>query len=120
MLAQLPYLQEDHAALQCESDFGLKTKRFYKNLLKNTSSYPVDSLQKLELAGRMAAIPSEESAPRRGGFTGWNGGPRGGFRNVRFRGTGFGRGQFYQESGMPIGAFNQRSVLFDRQANQES
>ena len=122
--AMLRYLQEEHATLQCESDFGQKMKRFYQSLLKNTSSYPPGSLEKLELAGRMATLPSEDSvsqALRRGGFTGWNSGPRGRFRNIRFCGRGFGRGSFQSggEFGMPTGSYNPRSVPFDCQANQE-
>ena len=112
MYAQMRYLQEDYSTLMCEADFGAKTKRFYRSLLKNTSSYPVSSLPKLELAGRMAAIPTEE-APRHGGYSGWSGGPRGGFRNVRMRGRGFGRGTCHEQSS----AFAPRSVPFDRQSS---
>ena len=49
--SQMRYLQEDHSALMFQADFGSKTKKFYRSLLKNTSSYSVNALPKLELAG---------------------------------------------------------------------
>ena len=122
--ALLRYLQEDHAALMCEADFGSKTKKFYKSLLSNTSSYPARTLQKLELAGRMAAIPTEEpqQPARRGGYSGWSGGPQGGYRNVRHRGRGFGsfgRG-FQQNQEQSSAPFTPRHVPYDRQSAQDN
>ena len=124
--AQLRYLQEDHAAIMCETDFGPKTKKIFKSLLKNTSSYPVDALPKLELAGRMAAIQGDGpdgAPPRRGGYTGWAGGPRGGFRNNRHRGfgRGFGRGTYqHHDGGHQNAPFTPRALSFERQGNQDS
>ena len=51
LFAILRYLQEDHATLLCESDFGSKTKKFYKSLLSSTSSYPARTLQKTGTGG---------------------------------------------------------------------
>ena len=119
LYAGLRYLQEDHVALRFGSQYGTRTQMIYKDLSKNTSSYPVGSLDRLENAMRFAAIPPEapvQTAPRRGGFSGWNGGPRGGYGNFgnrgRFRGRGF--------NGMNDGqAFAPRSVPFDRQQSQQ-
>ena len=122
--ALLRYLQDEYAGFMCESDFGVKTKKFFKSLMKDSSAYPVASLQKLELAGRLACIPTENEAPsRRGGYTGWSGGPRGGFRNVRMRGRGFGRGSYQQQQYQQSDSappFTPRHVPFDRQSTQEN
>ena len=77
----LCYLQEDHMALRIGSQYGPRTQMIYRDLSKNTSSYPVGALERLEHAVRFAALPTEfNPVQRRGAFSGWSGGPRGGFR----------------------------------------
>ena len=115
--ALLRYLQEEYSTLMSGSDFGPRTKHFYKSFLKDTSAYPASHLNKLELACCCASM-QEERPPRRGGYTGWSGGPRGGFRNARFRGRG--RGQ-YNTGQFPEGgrAVTPRPISYDWQAPQE-
>ena len=126
LYAGLRYLQEDFTVLRFGSQYGQHTQMIYKDLTKNTSSYPIGALDRLESAMRFAAIPPEASVmqPRRGGY--WSGGPtgpsnRGGgfqFRN-RGRSRPYSYNQNYGNENQG-NAFAPRSVPFDRQQSQSS
>lgn len=96
-IAQMRYLQEEHALLLVNGNFGDGVGRIYRNLRKNTSQFPPEAIDALQAA--VTLNTQQEST--RGSYRG-----RGSYQGYRGRGY-RGRSYGYLQSGSRVPQYRQ-------------
>jgi len=93
-VAQIRYLQEEHALMLVNSNFGDNVEKIYRTFRTNTSAFSPDAISSLEAAVSMANHMPDTNSRGRGNW-GNRGAPfgRGGYRGGSYRG-GRGYGQY--------------------------